>query len=349
MPISAPDLAALGVSSLDQYMRNMPVDQIGTAHPLLKKLTEKRKTLLGGKQNVVFQIRKAYGSNFSWTYGEATVNFNTRDTLAQAAFPWRRCVDAFRISHDTLFGNGIKVVEGDRGSVKLDQNEAVQLTQLLDEQREAFRLGFTEKFDLELHRDGTSSTDAVTGLDGLISTAPTTGIVGGIDRSTAAYWQNNASTGINTGTAGALTDAMEAQWRRCIRAGQSAPDFILAGSAFIDAYRKTVTLTQNADSGAVKKIDVGTGSGVETGLFFKGVPIVWDPTFEALDALDSPVIPWEKRCYFLNTKHMELRDDGMDIVTPTRPHNVLALFHMISLRVVLGLKKSNAHAVLSIA
>ncbi|MGX5660003.1 phage major capsid protein [Castellaniella ginsengisoli] len=349
MPISAPDLAALGMSSLDDYMRNTPVDQIGTAHPLLRKLTEKKKNLLGGKQNLVIQIRKAYGSNFSWTYGEATVNFNTRDTLAQAAFPWRRCVDAFRISHDTLFGNGIKVVEGERGSVKMSQHEAVQLTNLLSEQREAFKLGFLEKLDLELHRDGTSSTDAITGLDGLIATAPATGIVGGLDRATATYWRNNASLAIASGTAGAMKTAMELQWRKCTRAGQSAPDFILAGSAFVDAYAASITITQNANAGTVKTVDIGTGKGTETGLFFKGVPIVWDPTFEALDALDSPTVPWEKRCYFLNTRHLELRDDGMDIVTPVRPHNVLALFHMISLRTVLAIKQSNAHAVLAIA
>lgn len=349
MPISAGDLATLGMSSLDQYMRNTPVDQIGTAHPLLRKLTEKKKNLLGGKQNIVYQIRKAYGSNFAWTYGEAAVTFNTRDTLNQAAFPWRRCVDAFRISHDTLFGNGIKVVEGAAGSVKMDRNEAVQLSNLLEEQREAFKLGFLEKLDLELHRDGTSSTDAVTGLDGLIATAPATGVVGGIDRATATYWRNNTSTAIATGTAGALKNAMELQWRKCTRAGQSAPDFILAGSAFVDAYSASITVTQNANAGSVKTLDIGTGKGTETGLFFKGVPIVWDPTFESLDALDTPVIPWEKRCYFLNTKHIDLRDDGMDIVVPTRPHDVLALFNMISLRVVLGLKQSNAHSMLSIA
>jgi len=349
MPISSADLATLGMSSLDQYMRNMPVDQIGTAHPLLKKLMQRRKQLLGGKQNVIFQIRKAYGSNFSWTYGTATVSFNTRDTLAQAGFPWRRCVDAFTISHDTLFGNGIKVVEGERGAVKLDQNEAVQLTNLLDEQREAFRLGFEEKLDLELHRNGASGADAITGLDALIATAPNTGIVGGLDRATAAYWRNNAAIGIDTGTTDALKNAMEAQWRKCIRAGQSAPDFILAGSAFVDAYASTITVTQNANAGAVKTLDIGTGKGIETGLFFKGVPIVWDPTFEALDSLDSPTIPWEKRCYFLNSRHIELRDDGMDIVSPVRPHNVLSMFFMISLRLVLAVKQSNAHSVIAIA
>lgn len=346
MPISAPDLQALGQVSLDEYMRNLPVDQIGVEHPLLKKLMAKRKLFLGAKQNIVVNVRKSYDSNFAWAYGEAAVGFNKRKTTEQAAFPWRRAVDGFYIDYDTLFGNGIKVREGQRGQFKLEQNEKVQLVNLMDENLEAFKLGFEEKLDLELHRNGTASADAVTGLDGLIATDPTAGTVGGLNRATALYWRNGAQTAIGTGQA--LLDAMEAMWRRCIRNGGS-PDFILAGSAFCDAYRKAITITQNADVGSVKKIDGGVGQGTETGLYFKGVPIVWDPNFETLDALDAPLIPWEKRCYFINTKWIDFRDDDMDIVSPTRPHNVLALYQMINLRLAVVLKRSNAHAVLAIA
>lgn len=349
MPISAPDLQYLGKVSLDDYMRNTPVDQIAVETPLLKKLMSKRKLFLGAKQYVSGSVRKSHDSNFAWAYGEAAVSFNKRQTTEQFNYPWRRCVDGFYIAHDTLFGNGIKVREGDRGQYKLEQSEKVQLVNLMDEQMEAFRAGFMEKLSLELHRDGTSSTDAVTGLDALVATSPATGTVGGIDRATAAYWRNNAATGITSTTAGALATAMEQQWRKCIRNGGS-PDFILAGSAFIDAYRQhAVTLTQNADASKPKSIDAGIGTGVSTGLYFKGVEIIWDPQFETLDALESPVIPWEKRCYMLNTKHIELRDDDMDIVSPNRPHNILALYQMINLRLALVLKRPNSCSVLAIA
>lgn len=349
MPISAGDLQYLGKVSLDEYMRNTATDVIGVEHPLLKKLMAKRKTFLGAKQFVSGSVRKSYDSNFAWAFGETAVGFNKRQTTEQWNYPWRRAVDGFYIPHDTLFGAGIKVREGDRGAFKLEQNEKVQLIQLLDEQMEAFRLGFFEKLDIELHRNGTSSTDAVTGLDGLITTAPTTGTVGSIDRATATYWRNNVSTGIVSTTANVLKTAMELQWRNCIRHG-GAPDFILAGSAFIDSYSaNAVTLTQNTDAGKTKTIDAGVGEGADTGLKFKNVPIIWDPNFETLDALDAPPIPWEKRCYFLNTKQLELRDDDMDIVSPNRPYNILALYQMINLRLALVMKSANAHAVLAIA
>ncbi len=349
MPISSEDLQIAGKTSLDDFLRNQPVDQIAVDVPLFRKLMSKRKPFLGAKQNIVAQIRKSHDSNFAWAYGEEPVAFNKRNSIEQAAFPWRRAVDGFYIAHDTLFSNGIKVREGERGAYKLESSERVQLTNLLNEQMDAFRTGFTEKLSLELHRDGTASEDAVSGLDALVSTAPETGVVGGIDRATATYWRNNAEKSIAATTAGALATAMEKQWRNCIRNGGS-PDFILAGSDFIDAYRQyAVTVTNNADAGKVKTVDAGVGSGTSTGLYFKGVEIVWDPQFEQLDALESPEVPWEKRCYFINTKYIELQDDKIDIVSPTRPYNILALFQMVNLRLALVMKRANAHAVLSIA
>lgn len=348
MPISNQDLQELAKVSLDEYLRNMPVDQIATERPLLKKLMSGRKTFLGAKQNVVENIRKTHGSNFAWAYGEDAVSFNKRNTTEQAAFPWRRAVDGLYLDYDRLFGNGIKVREGDRGAFKLEQNEKVQLLNLLDEQMEVLKEGFMEKLDLELHRDGTQDTDAIAGLDVLVSTAPTTGVIGGLDRATATYWRNYAETAIATGTVGNLAQKMELAWRKCIKNGGS-PDFILAGGKFIDAYRKEITVTNNANAGSVKTLDAGVGSGVNTGLYFKGVEIIWDPQFESLDALSTPAVEWEKRCYFINTKFMKYRDDDMDIVTPVRPHDTLAMYAMVNLRCALSLSRANAQAVLAIA
>lgn len=348
MPISNADLQELAKVSLDEYLRNMPVDQIATERPLLKKLMAGRKTFLGAKQNVVENIRKDYGSNFNWAYGEEAVVFNKRNTTEQAAFPWRRAVDGLYLDYDRLFGNGIKVREGDRGAYKLEQNEKVQLLNLLDEQMESLKEGFMKKLDLELHRNGTQDTDAVAGLDALVATAPATGVIGGLDGATATYWRNNAQTGISTATVGTLATAMEQNWRKCIKNGGS-PDFILAGGDFIDAYRKEITVTNNANAGSVKTLDAGVGTGVSTGMYFKGVEIIWDPQFEELQTLETATVNWNKRCYFLNTKHLKYRDDDMDIVTPVRPHDTLAMYAMVNLRMALSVNRRNAQAVLAIA
>jgi hypothetical protein len=348
MPISAPDLAQLAKVSLDDYMRNVVIDQIATERPFLKKLMEGRKLFLGAKQNIVVNIRTNYGSNFGWAYGEDPVIFNKRNTTDLASFPWRRAVDGLYLDYDRLFGAGIKVREGERGAYKLEQNEKVQLLNLLDEQMDALREGFMAKLDLELHRNGTADTDAIAGLDALVPINPAVGVIGGLDRATALYWRPYAETGIVSTTAGLLRARMELMWRRAIRNG-GAPNFILAGGDFIDAYASSITLTYETNSGEPSKIDIATGSGSSTGVFYKGIEIIYDPQFKELDALETPVVPWEKRCYFLNMKHLKYRDDDMDVVTPVRPHDILALYAMINLRCALVLTSGNSQAVIAIA
>ena len=351
MAISTQDLAELAKISLDEYLRNTPIDQIGTDRPLLKMLMKGRKQFLGAKQNVVVGVRKDYGSNFSWAYGETPVAFNKRNTTENATFPWRRAVDALYIDYDRLFGAGIKVREGERGAYKLEQNEKVQLVNLIDEQMEVLREGFFEKLDIELHRSGTSSADAVVGMDALVATSPAVGVVGGIDRATNAWWRNNALPQVDTAVKGTLLNAMEKQWRGCIAVGGGAPDFILAGEDFIDAYRNEMTITYNTNAGNYKTIDGGTGSGTSTSLFFKGVEILWDPKTVNLDALETVgagTPTWKKRCYMLNSKKLKLRDDSMDIVSPTRPHNVLAMYAMVNLRLALTIDKPNSMSVIGV-
>jgi hypothetical protein len=212
---------------------------------------------------------------------------------------------------------------------------------------EALELGFIEKLDIELHRDGTSSTDAVVGLDALISRTPAVGTVGGLDASTRSYWRNYFAGAIATGS---LLQTMETAWQSCIRNG-GAPDFIMAGTTFCNVYRTLLTLTQNTDAGKPKTIDAGVGRGAETGLFYKGVPIVWSPVFSVLDTLEAPAAAnlWEKRCYFINSKHLKYEDDGMEVYNPPSPHNTRATYTSLDLRCALKVNRRNAHAVLVVA
>lgn len=347
MPISSTDLAMLAKSSLDDYLKNAPVDQIAQDRPFIQMLFAGKKKLGGAKQNYVEQIRKGYDSNFAWAYGESKVQFNKRDTLEQASFPWRRVVDALYITYDTLFSNGIEVREGGRGAFSLDTNERVQLTNLLDENLTALREGFIQNLDLHMHRDGTSSADALVGLDALIPLDPTAGTLGGLDRATALYWRSHADKTLKQGT---MIESMEKMWRECCRKG-GTPTHILAGSDFIDALRgelkAIVDLT--APAGKARTYEAGVGSGSRTGLYFKGCEILWDPSFDDLDDADSPAVAWKKRCYFLNSKTIHWRDTGYDIITPVRPHDTLCLYQMINMRAAISINKPTSNGVLALA
>jgi len=358
MPFTSEELSNAGKASLDFYEKNPLVDQHNVEHPLYNKLSKKKpKTAPGGKQYIVEQLRKSNSSNFQWFNGSQIVTYNKRNNIEQSQFAWRSAHDGFALDEDRLIQNAIHITEGKEKTAS--KAERVQLSNLLEEETEALQLGYIEKFDEALHLDGTQSTDAIEGIDSIISLTPAVGTVGGIDASLAAniWWRNHSATGLTTTTTtGDILDKMEIAWRACIRNG-GKPDFILVGSDFLDGFRNFMMKTYgriNFQGVQEKKIEGGSGhnEGVRTGLYFHGTELIWDPTFANLDAAFSPAIPWEKRCYFINCRHLRLRPlEGQDRVTrkPPRAYDKYEYYWGLTWRGAVTTNRRHAHGVLSIA
>lgn len=360
MPFNPEQLAYGGKIAIDYFLKNDPVDQINTAHPLLDKLMKSKQEYAGGLQYVVEQLRYQNDSNFQSYFGDQQVTYNRKRTIEQAKFSWGAFHDGFGLNEDELAQNGITMTD-DRESTPSDA-EKVQLTNLIKENVETLKLGFTENFDLMIHRNGTQSATDIPGLDALISTTPAANtVVGTINQSTNVWWRNYVSLDIAQAN---LLDQMEAGWRACIRYGGNAPDFILAGELFIDVYRRASggtsangaiqTMIQVGGSTGVKTgrtLDAGVGNGISTGLFFKGVELIWDPTFSVLDAADAPAQEWVSRCYFINTKFIKLRPiKGHWMVSrkPPRVYDRYVHYWALTSKASLTTSKRNAHAVLTV-
>lgn len=346
MSFTPDELSYAGKSALDFYLKNKPIDQIGVERPLLAKLMAGKTSFPGAKQYVVEQLRKAYNSNFQWYFGDGQVSYNKKRTLEQAQFPWRGCHDGFSLNEDELFANGITVADGKPG--QNTKAERMQLTNLLQEDIESLRLGFEEKLDYELHLDGTQDADSIAGMDHLIDTDPTTGTVGGLDRATETYFQNYFKTGISTASQGTLISEMETAWRACTRNG-GRPDAIMVGAKFLDAFR------DDAKGDLARYIVPGNNASLDPAvqdLAFHRVPMIWDPVTYDLDQNLNPTVDWEKRCYFLQSKHLRLRPaKGHDMVTrtPPRVYNRYTYYWGLTWKGGFTTNRANAHAVLSIA
>jgi hypothetical protein len=357
MPFTTEQLAYAGNAAINYFLKNDPIDQVNVARPLIKKLMEGKKPYVGGLQYVVEQLRYSNDSNFQSYFGDTQVSYNRKRTLQQAKYTWGSFHDGFGLNEDELAQNGI-VMTDDKSSVP-SEAEKVQLTNLLQENTETLKLGFQENFDYMLHRDGSQSATNIPGLDLLVSTTPTVSqTIGGLDQSIYSWWQNTAITAISTGTAGNLTDQMELGWRNATRYGGLAPDFILVGEVFLDAYRKDAKLTVNRTvfmdgaKAVPTQLDTSVGEGIRTGLYFKNVELIWDPVMTVLDGLDSPTISWQKRCYFLNSKFLKLRPiQGHWMInrTPPRVYDRYVHYFALTAKAALTTGKRNAHAVLSIA
>lgn len=350
MPFSAQEIVDAGKIGLDFYLAAKPVDQIAMERPLLKALQAKKKKAPGAKQYIVEQLRKNYGSNFQWYNGSSVVTYNRRVTNEQANFAWRSCHDGLALDEDRLAQNGITITDTS-GPSNASDAEKIQLTNLFEEQSEVLRLGFQEQFSYQLHLDGTQSTDAIAGMDSMVSLAPTSGTVGGIDRAVAAnaYWRNNVATGLTTtaGT-GTILNQMEVMYRQCMRNG-GRPDLLIAGSNFIDGYRNFVLNTYGRmDFGPSNRKKIEGGTEVMT---FQGIDLQWSPEFQELDSRYAPATLWEKRCYMLNSGTITLRPlQGHDMITrkPPRAYDRYEYYWGITWKGALTMNRANANAVLAL-
>lgn len=351
MPFSAQEVSDAGKIGLDYFLKNTPIDQIDVERPLLKKLNESKSTAPGAKQFITEQLRVRYQSNFQWFNGSQVVTYNRRQSIEQANYAWRSAHDGYALDEDRLVQNGIMVDDSGVGG-NASKAEMIQLTNLVKEQSEILRLGYQEKFSQALHLDGSQSVDAITGLDALVSLTPTTGTVGSIDRAQAGnvYWRNYATTGLTTTTTtGNILDFMEVAWRACVRNG-GRPNFIEAGSDFIDGFRNFMLKSFgviNFEGVSEREIEGGTKT-----LTFHGVDITWNPEFDDLQALTGAATSWLKRCYILNTRHIKLRPiEGQDQITrkPPRAYDKYEWYFGLTWRGALTMNRSNAQAVIAVA
>lgn len=351
MPVTQAQLLSGAAYQFETYSTSDPVDQVNTDRPLLK-------FLLGHKEESVFgngiyneMVRVTNDSNYQNFTGDDQLTYKRKNTIRKAPFQHYEAFDGFALNETELADNGV-ILTDDKNASMTDA-EKIQIVNKLKEGWVSLKEGLHENFDIEMHLDGQQSTKAAPGIDLLVSTTPAVGTIGGIDAAGATYWRNNANLNIPTATAGNLVNEMEKTWRACMTYGGKVPDYIVVGSAFYDAYRKDSLASvdrQLVISGrGGPQVDASV-----SGINFKGVPIVWDPSFDKLDTiLGAITYPWTKRAYFLNSKVgpklRPVRGRWMVKRIPERMYDRHTHYFGMSLDYGLTIKQRNANAVLSIA
>jgi hypothetical protein len=350
MPLNAQQLVAGANYQLMSYAQGDPIDQINHDKPLMKWFVEKKKENIFGNGIFNEKVRISNDSNYQNYTGDQQVTYNRRDTVRLAPYQHYEAFDGFSLNETDLANNGINMTDDE--DAEMTDAEKIQIVDILRENYETLKLGFQQQWDLEIHQNGTQNALAVPGLDAIVSTTPGTGVVGGLDPAVWSFWQNNAAMGISTATPGTLSTTMEQMWRACTLFGGLRPDAIFCGQKFLDAYRTEVqsTITRMLvvkDSG---KQDMA--GGVEV-LYFKGLPVVWDPQMDQLDEiLGTITYPWTKRCYFLQSKSIKLRAvKGRWMVKrkPPRMYDRFTHYFGVTADYSITCNKRNSMAVMSIA
>jgi hypothetical protein len=348
MAFSAPELANIANAALDFYVRGDAFANNIQNKPLLNAMISKQKTFPGGKGNISIPVKGDYTTAIAGYTHNDTVSYANPANIKRATFPWKEVHAGIAVTLSELKIDGISVADSTTGSktVEHSDRELTAITNLLQDKLDDMGEGWARSFNTMLWRDGTQDSKQVPGLLSLITDSPTTGVVGGIDRSVSTWWQNRSLVGANKITANAstqlLTKTLRSEFRQLSRYG-AKPDLILCGSGFLNSLEDEVKekgiYTQQ---GFVKngKTDIGMPS-----ISMMGVgEFVYDPTLDDLSL--------SKRAYFIDTSKIQLYVmEGEDRKThnPARPYNQYVLYRAMTWTGGLAATQFNSSAVYEVA
>ncbi len=307
MPFNATQIDTIGHYAINDFARNDPVDQVNSPHEMFNWLVKHKKEEPAVGQFYSENIYVSNDSNGQNYFGADQVSYNERDPGRLTQWGWYNYHNGFGFDEDTLKAAGI-IKNDDREAVASGAEKSILMNRLKTAYM-SMKKGTQEDLAIEYLYDGTQSTKAVPGVGNIISLTPGTGTVGGIDALTNTYWRNNTSLGIvhTTPADGNINAALKAQWRAIMKFGGTAPTRIFAGQAFIEALE--------AENRAISHLNVtmdntGSGTKYDGGVAttrFNGVPVIWDPTFELVDAKYTPATLYTKRAYMVSDDALSLR------------------------------------------
>ena len=145
-----------------------------------------------------------------------------------------------------------------------------------------------------MYSDGTGTGGKqIGGLQLLVADAPTTGIVGGINRANFSFWQNqvyDATTDGGTATTSSnIQEYMNALFLECSR-GSDKPDLIMADSVYYKMFLASLQTIQRITDPNMGKLGFQN-------VMYQTAPVVYE---------DSTGIP-SRHMYMLNTDYLHFR------------------------------------------
>ena len=215
------------------------------------------------------------------------LNVALNDTMTAARFPIKQASIAVVLS----------------GLEELQNRSTEEMIDLIEARVDTAEDTFWNQMSAAIYSDGTGwGGKQINGLSALISKAPTTGVVGGIDRSTQLWWRNLAVNS-STDTRGAVTSSNIQSYMNSttisLKRNSDGVDLIVADNNYYLAYLNSLQAIQRITDGGNAG---GVGSGFTSLKYFgagKSVDVV-------LDGGKNGQIP-TNTMYFINSDYMFFR------------------------------------------
>lgn len=283
MPFTVEQVENVANSTLNFHMDRgkKPAQQHIQARPLLSKLRPKQKSIPGGKGRVELPVVMEAESTLQGFEYDDTVSYGSPAKIRRVSYPYRLFHIGFQTTTHELIHDGISVVDSAQGK-NLEEHSDRELTRLVDI-FEAKIADMEEGFERDLNtlywKDGTQAALAFPGITSIVVDVPTAAtVIGGIDQSVNARWQNRASLNITvSSTTQGVLRVLDLELPQLRRFG-GKPNLMLAGSAMIDEIKQEQRQKGFfTESGWDKKQDLSVADAN-----FQGIDIMYDPTLDDL-------------------------------------------------------------------
>lgn len=259
-----------------------------------------------GGRTITQPLTYAQNSTYKRYSGYEVLNISPSEVITSAEFPIRQSAVAISISGLEMLQNSGKEAVIDLLKTRLSNAE------------DTIKNGLS----YDIYSDGTA-TGQINGLQALISTAPGSGTIGGIDRATWTFWQNITYSAVTDGGA-AATNANIQQYMNNVALqlvrGNDGFDLIVADNNYYNLYLQSMQAIQRVTDEKV------AGAGFASLKYYgsgRSVNVVLDGGFQGYSSDTNPTTGGApaNKMYFINTKYLHFkphRDRNMVPINPDR-------------------------------
>lgn len=230
----------------------------------------------GGGRSIVQELNFRENSTFAYYSGAETLNTAATEVFTAAEFNMKQAAVAVTMT----------------GKEMLENAGEEQVIDLLDARMENAEITLLNNIGIDCYSDGTGDGGKqIGGLQLLIADSPSTGTVGGIDRSSWTFWRNIANGTASALSATNIVTNMNTVYNQLVRNAEK-PDLVCADNTAYRLYEESLQAIQRiADP---EMADAGFES-----LKYKGAAVCLDGGVDG----GAP----SSHMYFVNTKYLHFR------------------------------------------
>lgn len=266
------------VTTTMRHHKHKVVDNVSKHNALLRRLKERGniKTDAAGGYEIALPLSYAENGTYQRFSGYDVLNIGASDVLSAAKYDWRQVA-----IHVTANGRELRM-----------NNSKERMINLMKARVDVAMATAANNMSVDLYSDG-ALTNQIGGLAHQIQ-ADGTGVVGGINAGTYAFWKNKFSEIATDATVFAnVKKAMNAQWLLQTR-GADKPDLIVATHDLFSVYESGLQDLQRYSD--TQKASVGFGSSLK----YKTADIEFDD--------NTNFGTTSELMYFLDTQYLYLME-----------------------------------------